>query len=336
MYGGRCGRPGRRLNPACPGRRRWSAYIHPMTDVTYEIEAAIEGFRPGDASRWSEVEAFVKETVAEAGPGSVGAARMWLWAASKLTSHAVLVGRPLDAGLFDRWEVERFVATQCDGLALSTRNTMRSALFRIGEAVLDDARTPKAARIGQSQPVAPYSRGEQAALRGMCRWQTTDTKKRSLAVLVAAGCGAGFGAEDTQRMKGRHVAQDADGVVWVSVEGGRRPRVVPVLERWAQILVDAAAECGEDEWLICPGRTGVTAQVDTFTARAEGEVHVDSRRLRNTWIVEHLTVGTPMVVLQAAAGVGSLEPFSRLMRFVPEPDERVSVGWLTGRFPTCP
>jgi hypothetical protein len=45
-------------------------------------------------------------------------------------------------------------------------------------------------------------------------------------------------------------------------------------------------------------------------------VRPTSQRLRATWIVHHLDAGVPVVTLMRAAGVESLESFTRYVRFV--------------------
>jgi hypothetical protein len=44
-----------------------------------------------------------------------------------------------------------------------------------------------------------------------------------------------------------------------------------------------------------------------------------SQRMRSTWITQHLSAGTNVRVLVRAAGVESLEAFTRYLRFVHEP-----------------
>ena len=42
--------------------------------------------------------------------------------------------------------------------------------------------------------------------------------------------------------------------------------------------------------------------------------------MRATWIVTHLTAGSPVKALVEAAGVDSLEALTRYLRFVPDAD----------------
>jgi hypothetical protein len=51
-----------------------------------------------------------------------------------------------------------------------------------------------------------------------------------------------------------------------------------------------------------------------------GRVRANAQRMRSTWLVTHMTAGTPPKVLVEAAGVDSLEALTRFLRFVPDVD----------------
>ena len=71
--------------------------------------------------------------------------------------------------------------------------------------------------------------------------------------------------------------------------------------------------------------------VHGFVARTHGHApHLTAQRLRATWIVHHLTVGTPLSALMDAAGVMSLEAFTRYLRFVPSAEITEARRWLRG------
>lgn len=294
-----------------------------------EVRRTVAQYRPSiDADVWEVVGRFVRDSVTAVGPSSSGRASMLLWATTGLACHAHVAGDRLDRSVFDRWNVEEFIATGCPGLSPQSRNTMRSALFRMGEVLLDDARTPLAARIGQGAPLAPYTNAEVVALRSMARWQSTAASRRSLSALISLGLGAGFGGADVRVVRRRHVTRHGN-VVWVEADSGPRPRVVPVLTEWAEVLLDAVDGLAADAFAVGAGRRESSVRVDAIGARAASDVHVDSRRLRITWMVRHLAAGTPMNVLAPAAGVRSLEPFSRLLRFVPDLPPGDVVAWLS-------
>jgi len=65
--------------------------------------------------------------------------------------------------------------------------------------------------------------------------------------------------------------------------------------------------------------------ISGFVDRSDtSRVHPQTQRLRATWIVRHLAAGTPVVELMQAAGVESLEAFTRYVKFVPRVSRRVA------------
>jgi hypothetical protein len=61
-----------------------------------------------------------------------------------------------------------------------------------------------------------------------------------------------------------------------------------------------------------------------FVSNTTGVIKPSSQRLRATWLVHHLTVGTPVKVLLEAAGIGSLNALTRYIQFVPDVDPSVA------------
>jgi hypothetical protein len=56
--------------------------------------------------------------------------------------------------------------------------------------------------------------------------------------------------------------------------------------------------------------------ISSFVVRSSSmRVRPTSQRLRATWIVHHLSAGVPVATLMRAAGVESLEAFTRYVRF---------------------
>jgi hypothetical protein len=58
---------------------------------------------------------------------------------------------------------------------------------------------------------------------------------------------------------------------------------------------------------------------------------LSASRLRSTWLVTHLTMGTRLPELARAAGLGGVTVLSDLLAFVPTLDEAEAVVMLRGR-----
>ncbi len=89
--------------------------------------------------------------------------------------------------------------------------------------------------------------------------------------------------------------------------------MVPVLAAYEDEIVRLAEEAG-DEYLV-GGNTTHRNRTNEIAARFEdGHNHpkLEPKRLRSTWIVTHLTLGTRLPELLAAAGTSSDRDLRRL------------------------
>ena len=102
---------------------------------------------------------------------------------------------------------------------------------------------------------------------------------------------------------------------------GQRARDVPVLSAWAE-AVDRLARKAGDKPIFLPERAVITRrQIPNFIARCpKGDAPpLNVNRLRNTWIVGHLSAGTHLLALAEAAGVDSSQVV-KLARHATGPD----------------
>jgi hypothetical protein len=121
------------------------------------------------------------------------------------------------------------------------------------------------------------------------------------------------------------------GAVVVSV-GDPSPRSVPVLATWEDEVLDLAATA-DDEFLI-GGRSRSRNRESTLAASlvvAQGHPRFSSSRLRSTWLITHLALGTRLPELAHAAGLQGITVLSDLLPDVPALDEAESHRMLRGR-----
>ncbi len=64
---------------------------------------------------------------------------------------------------------------------------------------------------------------------------------------------------------------------------------------------------------------------------AHGHPKLSASRLRSTWLVTHLAMGTRLPELARAAGLQGVTVLSDLLPFVPAIDEATAVEMLRGR-----
>lgn len=215
-------------------------------------------------------------------------------------------------------DIEWWVATGCGHLSGGSTASYRSALRTIGEyaAGTDTACPDRTTPIAKPDPREPYTDHEFAAVLGAIGGLRTGGARHNAMALVAPSRGAGLGLSDITGLVGTEIAVVHNTVV-INVSGPR-PRQVPVLAAWEQELVRLAELCG-DKPLFRPDRTQIGPRdIERFCRRL---AWIDAPRLsvtraRNTWIVEHLTAGTPIGVIAAAAGTTPVS-VARYAEFVP-------------------
>ena len=230
---------------------------------------------------------------------------------------------PLDRSVvFHRDVIEDYIAHGTPTLGPGSRSTRRSFLLRAAEAVLpDDERVTRLYPHHKDAPARPYSEFEQRALRSWAVGQTTAQRRLDCHTILALGLGAGLGTADMMSLRVEQIDADDKGVV-IHVTRPGVERDVPVLAAWEQPLINVLAARGLDDWVIGARRAGMNKNWMTqFLRRAlpERGVTVEVARLRNTWLVHHITAGTPLGPLAFAAGLETFRTIEKVLRYVPQP-----------------
>ena len=223
---------------------------------------------------------FARQVVRQAAPGNTGRAKNLLWAASKLAEYGVGLGLEAEPGvLLHPSVIERFAA-HAPGLSGPARRTHRTNLRFLGRKVVPHLH-PADAPLPRERAKAPYSPAEIDGFLALAAAQPTTARAMRAAALICLGAGAGLIRADLRQARGTDVVTRPGGLV--VVVRGRRPRVVPVLARYHDGLLEAAAFAG-----------------DQFLAGGGGLPALDTSRLRATWLAECAAlIGLP-AFLQAA------------------------------------
>lgn len=222
--------------------------------------------------------------------------------------------------IFTTRNIERFITAAMEHYSKGSLGNLRGRLFRIAERIADprDRRRPVKA-LPSADPAMPYTAAEVAALRS---WAWTQTGERSVSArnLLALGLGAGLSTSEITNLRLEDVEQREHTSIAIR---GARPRVVTMLDLWVSDLTVADDE--PHKFVFRPSRRSTSKNVVShFVSRAPGPLRPQPQRLRATWIVRHLEAGTNVVTLMSAAGVDSLEAFTRYVGFVSVPDETSS------------
>ena len=297
------------------------------------VSGVIDRFSPRSVppARWARIEELVRDAVRRAVPVSAHSAEALMNVVTQLALWLESIGQPLTAEVVIHPDtVDRFATEACADLAAGTQNNYRSQLRGVGAAVLGpDVYPPAPLQLRRADPVAPYSAAEVAGFRSWARGLSTARYRDNAAVILAFALGAGLSSQEINRLVGTDVTVDPDGVSVHVI--GQRARDVPVLVAYEDEVAALARRAGEGP-VFMPGRTAIERkQVPNFLARCPkgpmGRPNVD--RLRNTWIVGHLSAGTHLSALAQAAGVRP-DQVVRYQRFATAPAPELARRQLRG------
>jgi len=229
--------------------------------------------------------AFARAVVEAAGPHSRPRAKNLLWAAGKLAGYGLGLGLdPVPEVLLHPSVIERFTV-HAPGLSGPARRTLRTNLRFLARAVVPQL-APADAPLPRERARAPYGPAEIDGYLALAGAQPTAARRMRAAVLVCLGAGAGLIRADLRAVRGSDITCRSGGVV-VQVRG-KRPRVVPVLARYHDILLASAAFAGGH--LVTggtdPQRNNITNPLITALAGGTGLPRLDTSRLRATWLAD--------------------------------------------------
>lgn len=294
------------------------------------VAAVIEAWR-GVGVEQAAV-AFAREVVAATGPAGPARARSLLWACSRLAAWGTGVGLEADPGVLLHPSVtERFVRLGMGDASQTARRTARTNLrFVARRAAPGLPHPPTPLALARSRAKAPYEPAEVEAFFALAGAQPTEARRQRLVGLLCLGLGAGLERGELRGVTSGHVLRRSGGVV--VVVDGPRARRVPVLARYCDRLMDAAAFAGEG--FVCggtsPTRRNVTANLLASVAGGAHLGRLDVGRLRATWLAEHLE-RLGLAALFAAAGVRCSQRIGDLAAQLAPPDDATMIEVLGGR-----
>jgi integrase len=286
----------------------------------------IAGWRPSPAS--PQAAAFARQVVAQAAPAGRERAKNLLWAAGKLAGWGIGLGlEPVPEVLLHPSVIERFTA-HAPGLTGVTRRTLRTNLRFLARAVVP-ALCPADAPLPRERAKAAYTAAEISGYLALAGAQPTAARQTRAAGLICLGAGAGLIRSGLRAVRGTDIACRSGGVI-VTV-GGRRPRVVPVLARYHQPLLAAAASAGTG--LVTGGtdtdRGNITNPLVSALAGGTGLPRLDTSRLRATWLAEVAQI-LGLATFMHAAGITCSQRLGDIIATLQPGDEATAVALLGG------
>ena len=291
------------------------------------IPGYIAGWRPSSVS--PQAADFARAVVSHAAPAGRERAKNLLWAAGRLADWAIPLGLELvPQVLLHPSVIERFAA-HAPGLTGVTRRTLRTSLRFLARHVVPQL-TPADRPLPRERAKAPYAPAEIAGYLALADAQPTAARRMRTAGLVCLGAGAGLIRADLRAVRGSDITRRSGGVI-VQVNG-RRPRAVPVLARYHQLLLASAKFAGTG--LVTGGSDPARRNVTTPLIRAldggSGLPRLDTSRLRATWLAECAEL-LGLATFMHAAGITCSQRLGDLLAGLAPGSEAEAIALLGGQ-----
>ena len=285
------------------------------------VAAYVGAWRPRDLSALAAL--LTRQVVARAAPASTERARALLWAMAKLSSFGESVGLELDREvLLVPSLIERCVGAQ-SAIGPASCRTLRTNL-RFLARVGGPAMAPAPAALGRDRSKTPYGESQISSYLALADAQPTVARRARSVALICLGAGAGLIGADLRALRGCDIAVRSGGVV-VQVHGVC-PRVVPVLARYGERVLDAARFAGTD-FIVGgtePTRRNVTARLVASLAEGVDLPRLECSRLRASWLESvGALIGLP--TFMAAAGITCSQRLGDIVGTLPAGDEATAV-----------
>jgi hypothetical protein len=167
----------------------------------------------------------------------------------------------------------------------------------------------------------PYTAAEMAAIERVTTTQPKATVARQLAAIVALSRGAGASPGDLRHVRARHVVDNGDEGLLVTL-GADRPRVVPIRRHYESFMRTGLEGLRPNDLVLgaIEGRRNITSDI---VGRADilgtDCPAIDVYRLRTTWLAELMTEAVPLNVLLHAADLKSARSLTDIIAWLPNP-----------------
>lgn len=277
---------------------------------------------------------FVRECVADAGHASLRETRRRLTACAALAEYSLNQHLVLDPELvFDPVNIESFTewALQSEPSAAAS---YRAALRRMGPILTREAPWPaEAPRVPGVSLSAPYTNRERAALIRASRRQSTPVKARVFQATLGLGLGCGLDGRWIPKIQVRHL-RSVGSYLCVDV-CAPAPRLVPVTKEQQVTLLHLVDGLPRNHYLLTGTRephsknylSESLAELDI----PRGTPALHGGRIRSTWLLRHLILGTRLDILALGAGLKGTASFADLFPHIPPIPRGEMLKTLVGR-----
>lgn len=253
-------------------------------------------------SDWEQVRPLVLDAVAVRAPGVRETRRVLQVTAGFVLWCVRERGIPARASELFRLElIDAYVTTAVSNE--NTQGTYRSLLVPVADAVLPGQSRDLLTPLGRSAIRPPYTDRELRQFRTWVRNQATPMRRERAGMLLALGAGAGLTAAELFRMRRDDVTTDQHGILLRVENHDAQVRTVPLLAAWEELLRESVKTRKRGDWLWTTDRATTDKNALHRFTISSGEPAPNLSRLRTTWLLTHLRVGTPMPALFTASGM---------------------------------
>ncbi len=302
----------------------------PAPAPAQEAAELIAGYRPPSLSEAAA--RFARQAAVACAPQSPARAKALLFACGKLGAFASAAGLELVPEVcLHPSVIERFIVTAGRQLSAPTRRTLRTSL-RYAARRAGPQLGPAPVPLPRQRAKAPCSDAQIAACLALADAQPTRGRRMRAAGLICLGAGAGLAGADLRQVRGSDITCRSGGVL--AGVRGRRPRVVPVLSGYHDLLLASAGFAGTR--LLTggrdPGRRNVTTPLICSLAGGTDLPRPGTGRLRATWLRDCAQL-LGLATFMAAAGITCSQRLGDLLATLDPADEVTAVGLLGAERP---
>ena len=288
----------------------------------------LERWRP---TKWTESDLRILEPLVPTIKGWVermdlpdaNQTRRFLLAASAIAVWALRsFGNADPTVVFHPSNVEAWSMTVCADKSLRWRQTTRSRLRALGRVINPEGWPPPTQQVSKQDVARPYTTVEEKVFRLMCGLPGPANRSQRLWI-VCGSLGAGLRGNEIAAAHTSDLQNIGDGRLAVRVRGRNR-RLVPIRTDYTDLVKAATKSSVTDRFLPTDGRNIVHTTVSRLDPR------LSLRRARSTWLVAHLTAGTPLGVLRMISGPLSATTLNGLLPFATDAldEETAALGAL--------
>lgn len=304
--------------------------FHPDTEQSYQL--ALQRIRTYQGSKPvfnEETRLLVQNIVIDAlvmapRPVTAGWVHTSLMTVGGLVRWAQTMAEPLTREhLLSQRTRNRFLNLGTTDLVDNSRRNYRCRLDLIATGLSAGPVAPTVTRPFQSgEAVDPHSHTEVATLWVWAHGLRPATRRDRVLAVLTLGLGCGLRARELTTITPESVTSDDHGV-HVTVVTYRGTRVVTCDHVWEDRLRDLVSNTEPSHPLTSPWRADPATARGLQTALATAQhthppiAWFSARSLRNTWLVQRLTDGTPIPTLMDAAGLESIEALKAYLVYVP-------------------